>query len=221
MICPEENRLDAKGVLKHPFITNNMNREPNTNLSEDMKSKIVNLKQYTESTLLQRIVFTAMSQRLSFKEIETLQDIFISMDVDNDGVISNEEFLNGLRNLEISENDEEIKKIFQKMDTDKSKKINYSEFITAAIDKKFLINKEKLKEIFDNFDQDKDGKISFDEFKKALKTDGIDNRAFDDLKDEFEICDSNNDGFIEYEEFMIHISSSKERIKNKRSTGGW
>ena len=202
----------------HPFIKDQKNREPHLNdLSKNMTSKIENLKKYADSSLLKRIVYTALTQRLSFKEIEDLQEIFMLFDIDNDGVISQEEFTQGLQNLKIKTEDDEFKKIFDMMDSDKSKRINYSEFISASIDKKFLESSGKLREVFDSFDKDKNGKISYNEFKEAMNIDGIDNRSFLILKKEFDEADINKDGFIDFEEFNQHITDSRDRVINKKS----
>jgi calcium-dependent protein kinase len=220
MICPEEKRITIKEILQHPFIKDNTKREPHIqDLSKNMQSKIDNLREYSESTLLQKIVYTALSQRLSFKEIEDLQEIFMSLDIDDDGVISQEEFIQGLKDLRVNTDNEDIQNIFQMMDTNKSKKINYSEFLTASVNKKFLKTSGKLREVFDYFDKDKSGSISFEEFKEALTIDGIDSRCFSDLRKEFEEADTNKDGIIQFVEFVDHINNCTDRIIQKRKKG--
>lgn len=219
MICPEESRLTSKEVLNHPFIKEVHTRESNIDIEKNMESKMKNLKEYSESSLVKKIVISTLVQRLSFEEIEDLQSIFNEMDVDNDGVISKEEFCNGLKNSNYFKSNNEIDKLFKMIDTDNSKKINFSEFIAATVDKKFFDSKEKLLEVFQNFDRDNNGKISFDEFQKVLNMEGIDNNAFADLKKEFAAADYNGDGFIEYDEFVRYIVDRKDRITKK--SNGW
>jgi calcium-dependent protein kinase len=222
MICPERERLTSSEVLNHPYITDNTKREPDTDMEKNMQAKIDNLKKFTETSLFQKIVYSSLSQRLSFKEIEDLQKIFNDMDMDNDGVISRDEFSEGLKTSNLK-NNKELMELFDKIDTDQSKKINFSEFITGAIDKKFFSSKEKLLEVFMNYDDNKDGKISLKEFEKVMKMDGIDDQTFEQLKKEFEDADYDNNGYIDYEEFLNYITKSRDKImpKGGKKSGGW
>lgn len=225
MICFEDQRLSAEQALSHEFFTSSKSRELDiTDLSLNMKSKINNIKDYTQSSLLQRIIFTTMATRLSLKEMKDLEQIFNAMDVNNDGTITKQEFSEGLKMLKISEESEEVKKFFEMMDTDKSKKITYSEFITGSIDKKFFDTNEKLLEMFEVIDTNKNGVISNEEYLNFLKMEGIDEETMDDLKNEFRKADTNNDGEIEYDEFAKYVTTIRKDkfIQNQeKNKGGW
>lgn len=221
MICPEERRLTAKDVLNHKFITKHTNNQLDQDSKDLTDAKIKNMKEYTHSTTLQRMIYTAVAQRLSYNEIEELEKVFNHMDVNNDGVITMEEFNNGAKSLNISDKHSELKDVFSLIDTDKNKKINYSEFIAACTDKKFLTSRNKLLEIFNNFDENKDGKISKEEFQRVSEMEGIDNETFEGLKKEFQEADENNDGSIDYEEFVRYFTKRKENLLPQKQSSGW
>jgi len=219
MLCPEDKRLSAKQVLEHPFLTSAFKRHASIDSNDNNLSfKLKNMKEYKESSLMQRIIYTALSQRLSYAEIDNLQNIFIEMDKDCDGEISKKEFSEGIQSLKLmDQNSEEIQKLFKIMDTNKNKNINYSEFIAASIDKKFFNNQEKLLEVFESLDTSKDGKISYNEFKTVINSNkNFRDDSFDILKKEFEEIDLNKDGTIDYEEFVNIISKKKDQILPKR-----
>ena len=118
MLCPEDKRLSAKQVLEHPFLTSAFKRHASIDSNDNNLSfKLKNMKEYKESSLMQRIVYTALSQRLSYAEIDNLQNIFIEMDKDCDGEISKKEFSEGIQSLKLmDQNSEEIQKLFKIMD---------------------------------------------------------------------------------------------------------
>lgn len=221
MLCPENKRLSSKEVLEHPFMKSAFKRHcaiDDQSAEDNKTNKLKNLKDYANSSLMQRIIYTALSQRLSYAEIDNLQDIFIQMDKDHDGEISKTEFREGLQSLKITDqNNEQIQELFKIMDTNKSKKINYSEFISAAIDKKFFKNQEKLLEVFESLDTSKDGKISYNEFKAVINSNkNLRDDSFEILKKEFEEVDLNKDGTIDYQEFVNIITKKKDQIIPKR-----
>jgi calcium-dependent protein kinase len=221
MLCPEEKRLTAKEVLEHPFLTNAFKRHSVLESGLDNKNRLLaSLKEFNNSKLIQRIIFTALSQRLSYTELENLKDIFNQMDKNNDGEVNHMEFTQGLQFLKLTDqSNEEIKKLFQLMDTNKDQKINYSEFIAATIDKKFYTNQERLLEVFESLDTSKDGKISFSEFRAVINSNkNFRDDSFEILKKEFQEVDLNQDGTIDYEEFVQIISKKKDQILPKKDS---
>lgn len=222
MICPERERLNSNQVLDHPFLTKAFRRHPSIDDSiyNNQNCRINNLKEYRDSTLMQRMIYTALSQRLTYDEINNLHDIFIQLDKDNDGQISKREFSEGIKILKLTDqNNEQIQDLFKIMDTNNNKNINYSEFIAASLDKKFYFNQEKLLEVFESFDTTKDGKISYDEFKSIISSDKkLKYESFRVLRKEFEEVDKNKDGMIDYNEFVMIISKKKDQIIPKKES---
>lgn len=103
MLCPEADRLSCQQVLEHPFLVSAFKRHPQCDSTKENDSlRLKNLKDYSNSTLMQRVIYTAISQRLSYAEIDNLQEIFSELDRDHDGQISNKEFTEGLQTLKLT-----------------------------------------------------------------------------------------------------------------------
>jgi len=61
---------------------------------------------------------------------------FKSLDLNNDGLLSSEELLIGLKKImEVEEAEQEVKQIMSNVDINNSGKIDYSEFVTTTINR--------------------------------------------------------------------------------------
>jgi calcium-dependent protein kinase len=221
MLCPENERLSAEEVLKHPFLTNAFKRHSILGSEVENKNKLLqSFKEYNNLKLIQRIVYTALSNRLSFAELDYLLEIFSQFDKNNDGDISMDEFRNGLQTLKLTDQaNEDFKSLFEIMDNNKDKRINYTEFISATIDNKFYNNQEKLLEVFESLDTSKDGKISYAEFKTVIESNkNFRDDSFKILRKEFEEVDLNKDGTLDYGEFIQIILKKKDQILPKKDS---
>ena len=99
---------------------------------------------------------------------KAIDDIFILLDGDNDGVLEYEEFLRGCLDKQIVLNDSNLKYAFNFLDKNKSKTLNVQKIMSAFVKK----GNKLLEEIFQNtikeVDSDHDGEITFDEFKVLM-----------------------------------------------------
>lgn len=228
MLCPESERLTAKQVLNHPFIKNHKDREPDIDPIKNMKSRILHMKEHAQHrSLFQRIVYSSLTQRLTYKNFEDLKKIFEEMDKDYDGVISKQEFFNGIKEVDSNKtiSEKELEGIFNLIDTNKTHKIDYTEFVSAFIDKKFFDSKEKLLEIFQTIDTENTGKISYNDYINFVNMEGIHKKDLKELQLEFERADLDKDGYIEYEEFVQYITKRGEehvfKKKEQKNNKGW
>lgn len=80
---------------------------------------------------------------MSQKEIGGLIEIFNTLDTDDDGELSFEEFQNGISKLNKKTADE-LQEVFNKLDADKNGSINYTEFIAATMSQKMYLKEEKI-----------------------------------------------------------------------------
>ena len=92
-------------------------------------------------------------------EINELKDLFLSLDKDNDGVLTVKEIRDGLRESQF-QNTLDIEKVFSSVNTDQSGTINYTEFLAASLEQRHYLKEEKLKAAFRLFDRNNDGFIS-------------------------------------------------------------
>lgn len=165
MLVGQSARLDAAGVLAHPWFT--AQQQPQVKIS---LAALDNLKTFRAERELQKAVLVFItSQCLSDDDVKELKETFVKFDSNGDGKIDKGELIQGYS--EIVGPEEAIvqaNEVFATVDIDGSGYIDYSEFITAAMNKKKLLSKKNLNEAFRIFDTDGSGSITVDEIKTVL-----------------------------------------------------
>ena len=191
-ICPEENRLSAKEILKHPWFKILEDNNDNYNFNMD---KIVN---YVKLGTFQKMVLNYIASRLSENEIKDLIKLFILFDCDKDGSINRNDFREGFRKLNLSLLESEFESIFYSMDTDNNGFIDFTEFLAPFINNNIYLNEKTLIEAFMFFDKKDTGFISKEQIKNILN-----------IADENKICelfiklDNTNDQISYYDFFEL------------------
>ena len=198
MLCPVEKRFSAEEVLNHPWFKKD---------SSEIKGElnISKLKEYVKTNKLKKVVVSYIVTQTDESEIKDLIKLFNKLDVNGDGELTKEEFVNGLKHIGGSK--KQFNEIFKNMDSDQNGTISYTEFISALISKEVYFKEDKLKQAFQLFDKDNDGQITFDELRNILGNEC--NVSFTDQywKDLVKVADINGDGFIDYDEFLQLLSS--------------
>ena len=191
-ICPEENRLSAKEILKHPWFKILEDNNDNYNFNMD---KIVN---YVKLGTFQKMVLNYIASRLSENEIKDLIKLFILFDCDKDGSINRNDFREGFRKLNLSLLESEFESIFYSMDTDNNGLIDFTEFLAPFINNNIYLNEKTLIEAFMFFDKKDTGFISKEQIQNILN-----------IADENKICelfiklDNTNDQISYYDFFEL------------------
>lgn len=191
-----DKRTSASEALDHVWFKKFAKMDK---VKKSLASKALsNLKNFrAEQKLKQATLAYIVSQCLTKEETDKMEEIFASMDKNNDGMLSKEEIQNGYEeHFGIPIDDEELDQIFSAIDTDGSGAIDYSEFLMATMNQQQLMSKEKLKQAFKMFDKDGSGTISREEIKEALGS--IDEDMADKMISE---VDQDDDGEISFEEF--------------------
>jgi len=193
MLCPVDKRLSAQDVLNHPWFEKTSN---------DVKGEInlSKLKDYVKSNRLKKVVLNYIVTQTDESEIKDLIKLFNKLDVNGDGELTKEEFVNGLKNTD--GNTKKLARIFKKIDFDQNGSISYTEFISALISKEIYFKESKLKEAFMLFDKDGDGQITFEELRSILGNECNVTFTNQYWKDLVKVADLNGDGCIDYEEFI-------------------
>lgn len=127
--------------------------------------------------------------------LEMAHQQFQALDTNNDGTISEEEFVEGMKRV-IFVREAEAQEVFKRLDVDGDDKITRSEFISAAIGQD-LLQDGFVDEAFQKFDLNRDGKIQLSELELALGT----KFCGKPTKDIFKEFDSDQNGVIQKEEF--------------------
>ena len=211
-LVKEEERYTIEQVLEHKWINKNKIFPFFNKTIYDEFEHNFRLYQKMENFEKKIIMFIAM--RLSEKEIKKFENLFIALDKDDNGTLSKEEFLEGIKKFGDNKLSEEVKnKIFNKVDTNENKKIDYTEFISSLIGKDIYLNKDKLKEVFDVLDRNKKGSIEKKDVKNILNLEESCINKYENLLEEI---GKGKDDEINFDEFfeMICKIFSDNIIKN-------
>ena len=211
-LVKEEERYTIEQVLEHKWINKNKIFPFFNKTIYDEFEHNFRLYQKMENFEKKIIMFIAM--RLSEKEIKKFENLFIALDKDDNGTLSKEEFLEGIKKFGDNKLSQEVKnKIFNKVDTNENKKIDYTEFISSLIGKDIYLNKDKLKEVFDVLDRNKKGSIEKKDVKNILN---LEESCINKYENLLEKIGKGKDDEINFDEFfkMICKIFSDNIIKN-------
>ena len=165
--------------------------------SESLKS----LNEFrTEGKLQKAVYIYIISQFVEMKHFDKLKSVFLSLDTNGDGFLSQDEILTASEDFNFHINFNEI---LMNCDHDKNGLINYSEFLTATVDREAAYNRSNLVSAFNRFDKNGDGKIDLDELRSVVggnKSDSI-------FKQMIEEADKNKDGVLDIDEFVEHMQN--------------
>jgi calcium-dependent protein kinase len=193
-------RISAQEALHHPWI-NFASRKPV--VETHARQVMTSLRSFKSGLSLQKAMLSFISARLISKsEREAMLEVFKSLDVNNDGILSKQELMVGFRRfvpVGVEDVEAEIEKVMREVDMDLSGAVDYTEFVTATINRSKLVSKERLRMCFDAFDTDGNGSISATELWALLgNAREYDETLWQELVNEF---DRNGDGVIDFEEF--------------------
>jgi calcium-dependent protein kinase len=92
---------------------------------------------------------------MTSKEKNDLKEIFTTLDKNGDGMLTQEELIEGYKKFYNSEEraKAEVKYLMENADSDNSGYIDYSEFLMAMANKKKILSNDNVKRAFDLFDK--------------------------------------------------------------------
>ena len=195
-------RISVEDALKHRWIKNftlPVNVDPNfilTSYSNLMKFSVSQDKKFAQASLAYMI-----HHLTDIDSLTDIRNLFVKFDMNCDGKISYNEFLEGYKRTVggIIQNDKEFIKVMKKIDQSKSGDIEYEEFVRAMIDKTQLVTEDNLRITFQMFDRDGSGSIEPGEIKQIL---GLSAKYSDKVWNEIiNQIEHENENEITYEEF--------------------
>lgn len=129
------------------------------------------MKEIKLSNGLSTAVISYVNNHLSEEaERDKLEDIFKHLDVNNDGVLSLEELIEGYSTIYGREVGKQIAlETFSKLDINHNNSLEFSEFVTFGLKQQREQEEGKLREAFQLFDRDRNGKISKEEISLVLR----------------------------------------------------
>lgn len=160
-----------------------------------------------------------IAHKSTTQEIIALKKVFDSIDTSRNGTVDFEEFKEGLKRSQFSE--EELEQIFESIvsthmlyafgqlhlclpvdsaqqDVDHSGQIQYTEFIAATLEARGYLEEERIAEAFQTMDHDGSGYIDKDKLRAILG----ETCTAEQAEAIIEESDKNNDGKISYDEFF-------------------
>lgn len=197
LLCPESQRFSAYEALHHScFSTQDVFRVP----ARSAVIKIFqNLASYNSQDKFRDAICGLSISVLTEYDYRHIRNLFLSLDIDGDGKLNQEEFINGLH-IPFNEkaNRRLIEKVMNQIDTDGNRYIEYNEFLKASIGKDVILKESNLRAVFAKIDSDGSGKLSLDEFAKTFSTNPEDRAAWAQF---IQSADLNGDDEIDFEEF--------------------
>ena len=162
----EGTRLTASECLEHQWFQ--ITKEGNEEKFKLDPLVVERLKEFHETTGLQKEVMSVLVKNLNDQEITKLKEQFMIIDQDNTGYITIDELKEALQTAGNPLSHEQVEGIITKIDYFGNRKINYSEFIAATLDAKRFLTQEKLWILFNHFDTDNSGVITRENIKQTL-----------------------------------------------------
>lgn len=159
----------------------------------------------------------AVASQLGRGDVRELEQAFIAMDKNGDGMLSASEFLAGLKASGVKVDSKEVAKLMKDIDLDGSGAVDYSEFVAATMDKAKHLREESCLNAFRRFDLDGNGTIERSELGKLLRSGQLDDEIDadpDEVEEIFSEIDKNRDGKIDFDEFMVVLNSIGAKTSN-------
>lgn len=194
-----KKRATASEILKHDWL-----KENGIASDKPLNNAVVErLKGFTAMNHLKKEALKVMAVNLPKDEIQGMKKMFQSIDTDNSGTITIDEFRTMLKQKDAFIPETELNSILSAVDIDGNGVIDYEEFLAATMNlqgKAVIKDEDQLMAAFKRFDTDNSGTISRDELRQALKEHA---NIEEDIEEILDDVDKNKDGQIDFEEFRM------------------
>lgn len=196
-------RPSAEEVFMDPWIQNRAKQ-----LVEDSRlapSLLNHLTSFYASKKMQQATLAYIASQLTTEtEIQHLRKVFVAIDTNGDGLLSEQELEEGFEKCGLSDK-YDFQEILRRADLDLNGFIDYTEFLTATLDWKKGLSQDRLVTVFNAYDKDCNGTISIEELKDFLGEDSkVEEHVWQKIIAE---VDENGDGVIDLNEFKKAVLS--------------
>ena len=159
-------RLTAEAAMKHPFIQQaRPEGQPLRAMHPDVLSRLVD---YRNHRGLRKVMQEAIAYSLQPHEIQLLQKEFENADVEGNGVITVNDFMNVVKR---SVDPALVPKIFENVKVDKRDgNVHWSEFLAATVDVS-MVDEAHMRVAFERLDKDEDGYITMQDLQTIVGND--------------------------------------------------
>lgn len=202
-----KTRYNAIRTLDHTWVKHQAPRALTAALPSSMHD---HLQQFQSQNDLKKVALHHIARQANEQDIQHLKDIFVSMDADQNGVLSLAELKQGFEMSGIKAA-EGLKGLMDSIDANGSGQIDYTEFLAATMDKRQYQKENICWSAFRAFDRDGDGAISRQELSDVLASgelkEFMGSQALERIMKD---CDKNGDDRVDWEEFVTMMRGEEE-----------
>ena len=140
------------------------------------------MSQDVRFSVLKKAALSTIAFSLTESELGHLRRSFQAFDIQNNGVITSEEFFEVICKRGVLNTDKvELQRIFDELDQDKTGVIKYHEFLAGALDERVFLDERRIVDAFHRLDVDRSGTLSKENLRVFLGDvgDEVFNRCFD------------------------------------------
>jgi len=200
-------RMTAEEAVAHPWITKN------SKLKTEPLRMIKSLKIFGHNCALKHDILRVLlnCQFLNRDQEAAVEETFRLIDKDGDGVITSEQLLHAIRNVDPKISKQEINEIIAAGDLDCRENVfTIEDFLSARINRKVVQKEERLRKVFHSLDVDRDGVLCWKDISSVLESVSGKSLTEKEAKELISEVESTRDGEIDYEDFleMFHKSSN-------------
>jgi len=183
------------------------------------------LKRFHKQNKTQRVCAAVLAKQMDESVLHELHTTFDSIDEDEDGIITLEEFTKACSKLGLDSSDQDqLGTMFADMDMNGDGVVDYTEFIAACFDRKIKQQEEVCWAAFRVFDLDSSGSITFEELQKVLSSATMQatfsKTALKQLWLQFSGESPSREGAIDFDHFLAAIRGIKPAPGAARSSLG-
>eukprot|EP00746_Dinoflagellata_sp_MGD_P149341 gnl/MRDRNA2_/MRDRNA2_81387_c0_seq2.p1 gnl/MRDRNA2_/MRDRNA2_81387_c0~~gnl/MRDRNA2_/MRDRNA2_81387_c0_seq2.p1 ORF type:complete len:932 (+),score=160.01 gnl/MRDRNA2_/MRDRNA2_81387_c0_seq2:129-2924(+) len=218
-----KQRPNISQVLEHPWFI--LAKGDSSMMDSSLGGVLNNLKQLRASNRFSQLCIIAVAQHMDHKGSSVLHDVhdvFCTMDLNGDGVLTLDEVVKGFRNVLGADSPtyNEIIEAYKAMDVDQSGTIDYTEFCAHAMGRIALEKDDVLVEAFNAFDLDKSGSLCITELKIVLESVNLKKAWGTDVcqvvaDTVLSTHDINGDGMLDFQEFRSLMTSAWGNVEEK------
>jgi len=211
-------RPSPSQALAHPWlkIKSTLHSEDPVELGRQ-QSVVKNLISFSRSDEVRQVAREVIAFSIPPNEVEKLRSLFVGMDRDNSGTVSEEEFSSALS----SRPDIDARLLFRLIDVNHSGELDYSEFIAPAAGVTEAA-KPSLTAAFSILDRDSDGFLTKAELRKWLGMMVEDTQRVESLLEEIMAdSDETGDGKLAYEEFKNMLIKEMSSPRGSKARFDW
>merc|ERR1719461_2015307 len=194
-------RMTAEEAMSHPWLTGSA---PHGKLKPPVDADVNRaMKHFQRNCQLQSEILLVLKscKYLSSHQESAVKKTFRTIDLNGDGMITEDELFQALHGIDKSVSREDAKAIMQSVDANSNGVLEYDELLSSRINRKLISKEERMRKVFRCLDVDGSGNLTAQEIQGALLSIHT-NINLEACKKLLKEADKNEDGVIDYEEWI-------------------